>query len=78
MCRGFGAFAYLCSAVVGSSELLHQNSLKVAAVAEAEINEHGTEMETWAHSVGMQRSESPKVLQLPMVCAVKALKVLVL
>ena len=36
MCIVFGPFAHLCSAVVGPSELFHQNSLEVASVAELE------------------------------------------
>ena len=55
-----------------------QNSLEVAAAAEAANDEHVTAKQTWAHSGGMQRPGSPKVLQLPMFCEVEALKVLVL
>ena len=36
MCIVFGAFAHLCSAVVGPSELFHQSFLEVASVAELE------------------------------------------
>ena len=74
----FGAFAHLCSAVVSSSELLHQSSLEVASLAEPEIGESGTEIQTLARSGCMQRPESQKVVQLLTFCELRALKVLVL
>ena len=40
--------------------------------------ESGPEMQTWARSGGMQRLESQKVVELPMFCAVDALKLFVL
>ena len=60
MCIFWGAFAHLRSALVGPLELLHQNSLEVASVAELETVESGPATQTWARSGGMQRFERKK------------------
>ena len=69
--------------MISGGELFGANPSKlsgsgVASFAEPEINESGKEMQTSARSGGMQRPESPKVIQLPTFCEVEALKVLVL
>ena len=68
MCIVFGAFAHVCSAVVGPSELFHQNSLEVASVAELETVEAVQECRQW------WRPECQKVLEIHTFCELEALK----